>query len=88
MGQISVAFPTFPHGGKQEIIEKRLSLTVENKKTAKIAFPSRGKTRKQQKSAFPHEGKQEIIENRLSLTGENKKSLKIDFPNIGKLKIQ
>ena len=56
----------------------------ENKKSSKIGFPSRGKTRNQRKSAFPHGGKQEIIENRLSLTGENKKSSKIGFPSRGK----
>ena len=35
----------FPHGGKQEIIENRLSLMGENKKSSKIAFPSWGKTK-------------------------------------------
>ncbi len=33
----------FPHEGKQEISEKRLSLTGENQKTAKIGLPPRGK---------------------------------------------
>ena len=61
----------FPHGGKQEIIENRLSLTGENKKSSKIAFPNFGKTEKQQKSAFPTLGKQEIIENRLSQLWED-----------------
>ncbi|MGP1453680.1 MAG: hypothetical protein ACTTJ9_09620 [Segatella oris] len=78
----------FPHGGKQEIIENRLSLTGENKKSSKVGFPSQGKTRNHRKLAFPHEGKQEIIENRLSQHWETQNSAKIDFPNIGKLKIQ
>ena len=59
-----------------------------NKKSSKIGFPSRGKTRNHRKSLFPHGGKQEIIENRLSLTGENKKSSKIAFPNFGKTEKQ
>ena len=48
---------SFPHGGKQEIIEKHLSLTGENKKTAKTGFPPRGKTRNRRKLPFPHGGK-------------------------------
>ena len=73
-------------GGKQEIIENRLSLTGENQKSAKIGFPNIGKTRKQQKSTFPTLGKQEIGENWLSQHWENKKMAKISFPNIGKNK--
>ena len=79
---------TFPHEGKQEISENRLSLTGENKKSAKIDFPSRGKIKKQRKTAFPHGGKQEISEKQLSLTGENKKSVKNRFPSRGKIKKQ
>ena len=69
-----MAVPTL---GKQEISENRLSRTGENKKSAKIGFPSRGKTRNQRKSAFPHEGKQKISGNRLSRTRESQKMLKI-----------
>ena len=69
-----MAVPTL---GKQEISENRLSRTRENKKSAKIGFPARGKTRNQQKLTFPHEGKQKISENRLSPTRENQKMLKI-----------
>ena len=58
----------------------------ENKKSAKIDFPSRGKIKNQRKSTFRHGGKQEISENLLSATGENQKSAKIGFPNIGKTK--
>ena len=58
----------------------------ENQKMAKINFPSRGKTRNQQKSAFPHGGKSKIIENRLSLMRENKKTVKTSFPSRGKTK--
>ena len=76
----------FPHGGKQEIIENRLSLMGENKKSLKINFPSREKTRNHRKSAFPTLGKQEISENWLSQHWENKKSAKNGFPNIGKTK--
>ena len=53
-----MAVPTL---GKQEFSENQLSRTRENKKTAKIAFPARGKTRKQRKSPFPHEGKQKML---------------------------
>ena len=67
-----------------KIGKRRLSPTKETQKLAKIAFPLRGKTRNQWKSAFPHGGKQEIGEKRLSLTGKNQKTAKIDFPNIGK----
>ena len=76
----------FRYGGKSKIDENRLSLAGENQKSAKIAFPSRGKIKNRQKSAFPHGGKQEISENRLSQHWENKKSAKIGFPNIGKNK--
>ena len=76
----------FPHGGKQEIIENRLSLMGENQKSAKIGFPNIGKTRNHRKSAFPTLGKQEIIENQLSQDWESKKSAKIGFPKIGKNK--
>ena len=78
-----MAVPTL---GKQEIGENRLSLTRENKKSAKIDFPARGKTRNQQKLTFPHGGKQESNENWLSRTRENKKSMKIGFPARGKVK--
>ena len=78
-----MAVPTL---GKQEISKNRLSRTRENKKSAKIDFPARGKIRNQRKSAFPHEGKQEISENWLSRTRENKKSVKIDFPPREKIK--
>ena len=71
----------FPHGGKSKFSENQLSLTRENKKTAKTGFPSRGKTKNQRKSAFPHGGKQKISENQLSLMGENNKSAKIGFPS-------
>ena len=50
----------FPHEGKQEISEKRPSLT--------------GKTKKQRKTTFPHGGKSKISEKRLSLTGGNRKN--------------
>ena len=53
-------------GGKQEIIENRLSLTGENQKSAKIGFPNIGKTRNHRKSTFPTLGKQKIGEKRLS----------------------
>ena len=46
---------TFPHGGKQEISEKRLSLTGENQKSVKNDFPSQGeigKLRKLDKITF------------------------------------
>ena len=76
----------FPHGGKSKISEKRLSLTGENQKSAKIDFPNIGKTRNQQKSAFPTLGKSKNDENRLSQHWENKKSAKNGFPNIGKNK--
>ena len=56
----------FPHGGKQENGENRLSPTGENKNSSKIAFPSRGKTRIHRKSPFPHGGKSKISEKRLS----------------------
>ena len=68
---------TFPHGGKQEISENRLSLTGENQKTAKNSFPSRGKTRSQRKSAFPREGKSKNREKQISLTGEIGKTPKV-----------
>ena len=58
----------------------------ENKKTAKISFPSWGKIKIQRKLAFPHGGKQENSENQLSLTGENKKTAKNGFPLRGKTK--
>ena len=38
---------SFPSRGKQEFSENQLSLTRENKKSVKIGFLSRGKTRKQ-----------------------------------------
>ena len=76
----------FRHGGKSKNDENRLSLTGENQKSAKINFPSRGKTRNQRKLAFPTLGKQEISENWLSQHWENKKSEKNGFPNIGKNK--
>ena len=61
----------FPHGGKQEIIENRLSLTGENQKSSKISFPSRGKTKNHRKSLFPTLGRLKIIENRLSQLWED-----------------
>ena len=75
-----------PHGGKQENGENQLSLMGENKKSAKIGFPSWGKIKIQRKLAFPHGGKQENSENQLSLTGENKKTAKNGFPLRGKTK--
>ena len=60
----------------------------ENQKSAKNDFPSRGKIRKQLKTAFPRGGKSKNSEKRLSLTGENKKSAKIDFPSRGKTRKQ
>ena len=74
----------FPHGGKSKFSENQLSLTGENKKTAKISFPSRGKTKKQQKMAFPHGGKSKFSENQLSLTGKTIKQQKSAFPHEGK----
>ena len=76
----------FPHGGKSEISEKRLSSTGENQKSAKTGFPSWGKIRNQRKTAFLHGGKSKISENQLSPARENKKSAKIGFPPRGKIK--
>lgn len=46
MGKIKIQRKlAFPHGGKQENSENQLSLTGENKKTAKNGFPLRGKTK-------------------------------------------
>ena len=73
---------------RTKISEKRLSPARENKKSAKIGFPPRGKTRNQQKTAFLHGGKQEISKKRLSPARENKKSAKIDFPSRGKTRNQ
>ena len=56
----------FPHGGKSEISEKRLSPARENQKSAKIGFPPRGKS--------------EISEKRLSPTRENQKTPLAPFP--------
>ncbi len=69
---------------RTEISEKRLSPARENKKTAKIGFPSRGKIRNHQKSAFLHGGKSKFSEKRLSSTGENQKSAKIGYLSRGK----
>ena len=69
---------TFPRGGKSKISENRLSLTGENQKSAKIGFPSRGKTRNQRKTTFPHGGKSKNNEEQLSLTGEIGKLRKLD----------
>ena len=76
----------FPHEGNSKISENRLSATGENKKSVKIGFPSRGKTRNRRKTAFPHGEKSKNGENRLSQHWENKKSAKNGFPNIGKNK--
>ena len=70
----------FPRGGKQEISEKRLSPARENQKSAKNGFPSRGKIRKQRKSAIFHEGKSKIGENWLSPARENQKTPLAPFP--------
>ena len=51
----------------------------ENKKTAKIGFPSRGKTKNQRKTAFPREGKQKNAENYSSLVVFHRKLLKTAF---------
>ena len=73
MGKIKKQLKSaFPHGGKQEISEKRLSLIRENKKSAKNRFPSRGKSK--------------IREKQISLTGENQKTAKNDFPSRGNRK--
>ena len=69
-----------------KIGENKFSPVRENQKTTKIAFPSRGKIKNQQKSTFPTLGKQEISENWLSQHWENKKLAKNGFPNIGKNK--
>ena len=71
-----MAVPTL---GKQEISENRLSRTRENKKSAKIGFPSRGKTRNQQKLTFPHGGKSKNAENYSSLVSEMQKTRKTAF---------
>ena len=71
-----MAVPTL---GKQEISENRLSLTRENKKSAKISFPSRGKTKNQRKSTFSHEGKSKNAENHSSLVSEMQKTRKTGF---------
>ncbi|MGP1453632.1 MAG: hypothetical protein ACTTJ9_09360, partial [Segatella oris] len=92
----------FPHGGKEGNSENQLSLTMENKKSAKIGFPSRGKKKEtakngfpsrgkrriQRKLAFPHGGKQENSEKQLSLTREKKETAKNGFPPRGKTRIQ
>lgn len=49
----------------------------ENQNSAKISFPSWGKTRKQQKTVFPCEGKRNNSKNWLSPAGESQKMLKI-----------
>jgi len=74
---------TFPHEGKQENSEKRLSLTGENQKTEKNRFPSRGKIKKQRKPDFPHGGKSRNNEEQLSLTGEIGKLRKLDKITFG-----
>ena len=58
----------------------------ENKKTAKIGFPSWGKIKIQRKSAFPHGGKQENSEKWFSLARENEITARTDFPPRGKPK--
>ena len=58
----------------------------ENKKTAKISFPSWGKIKIQRKSAFPYEGKQENSKKRFSLARENEITVRTDFPRGGKPK--
>ena len=73
---------------RTKISEKRLSPARENKKSVKISYLPRGKTRKQRKTAFPRGGKQEISEKRLSSTGENQKSAKNGFPPRGKIRNQ
>ena len=54
--------------------KKRLSQGYDERKTAKISFPPRGKIKKRRKSAFRH--------------GENQKTTKIGFPPRGKIKNQ
>ena len=56
----------------------------ENQNSAKNGFPSRGKIKKQRKTAFPRGGKSEISKNRFSPARENKKSAKNGFPPRGK----
>ena len=58
----------------------------ENQNSAKNGFPSRGKIKKQRKTAFPRGGKSEISKNRFSPARENKKSAKNGFPPRGKIK--
>ena len=76
----------FPHGGKQENGENQLSLMGENQNSAKISFPSWGKTRKQRKSAFSHGGKQKNSKKRFSPARENEITARTDFPPRGKAK--
>ena len=71
-----MAVPTL---GKQGVSENRLSLTRENKKSTKIGFPARGKTRNQRKLTFPHEGKSKNAENHSSLVSEMQKTRKTAF---------
>ena len=65
---------------RTKISENRLSPARENKKSAKIGFPPRGKTRNRRKSAIFHEGKSKIGENWLSPARENQKTPLAPFP--------
>ena len=58
----------------------------ENQKSAKIAFPSRGKIKNHRKTDFPCEGKQKISEKQLSPARENEITARTDFPPQGKAK--
>lgn len=58
----------------------------ENKKSSKIAFPSRGKTKNHRKSLFPTLGRLKISKNRFPNFGKTGKQRKSPFPTLGRLK--
>ena len=65
---------TFPHGGKQEIIENRLSQHWETQNSAEIGFPKLGKTEKQRKLAFPNLGRTKNAVGCVSQSSERRKA--------------
>ena len=77
---------TFPHEGKQEISEKRLSFTRENKKVAKNGFPPRGKTKNQRKILSQHWEDRKTAKKCFPKLGKNKKSQRLYFPTLGRTK--
>ena len=76
----------FPHGGKSKNGENQLSPARENKNSAKISFPPRGKDKKRQKQPVARGFSSKIAKSSISLASDGQKTQKTGFRSQAKCK--